>query len=138
MINFEELRIKNGEPLDREKWNGLLDWVVDNPLNVTNVTLNTKHFESDVEVRVEAQKDFGLLGTPNAKPLVINQGKGPVGVGTTNPGGALHIVGANQDANGDTLVLGPKNQSHLRLGYHSSYSWIQSHGSLPLAINSVG
>jgi hypothetical protein len=137
MINFEELRIKNGEPLDREKWNGLLDWVAENPLNLTSGTLGLKHFESAVEVRVEAQRDFGLLETPNAKPLVINQGKGRVGVGTADPGGALHIVGTNQDANGDTLVLGPRNQSHLRLGYHGSYSWIQSHGSLPLAINPV-
>ena len=27
MINFEELRIGDGEPLDKDKWNGLLDWV---------------------------------------------------------------------------------------------------------------
>ncbi|MFI5797391.1 LamG-like jellyroll fold domain-containing protein [Streptomyces sp. NPDC051677] len=62
---------------------------------------------------------------------------GPVntGVGTVAPQAKLHIVNANQDANGNTLVLGPTNQSNLRLGYHQDYSWVQSHGSKPLAVN---
>ena len=32
-------------------------------------------------------------------------------------------------------MLGPLNQSHLRLGYHQDYSWIQSHYGKPLRIN---
>jgi hypothetical protein len=138
MINFEDLRIGNGEPLDKDKWNGMLDWVLENPFNLTDQKLSLKHFESDLQVNLEAQRDFGLLETPDAKPLSINPSQGKVGIGTTTPEGALQIVGTNQDANGDTLVLGPKNQSNLRLGYHGSYSWIQSHGSRPLAINPLG
>jgi hypothetical protein len=50
----------------------------------------------------------------------------------------LQIINANQDANGDTLILGSTSQSNLRLGYHQNYSWVQSHGSKPLAINPIG
>lgn len=60
------------------------------------------------------------------------------GVGTVAPLAKLHIVNANQDANGNTLVLGPANQSNLRLGYHQNYSWVQSQGAKPLAINPLG
>lgn len=63
---------------------------------------------------------------------------GNVGVNTTAPEGRLHIVHASQDANGNALVLGPTTQSNLRLGYHQSYSWVQSHGSRPLALNPLG
>jgi hypothetical protein len=135
MINFEDLRIGNGEPLDKDKWNGLLDWVLENPFNLTDQKLSLKHFESDLQVQLVAQRDFGLLETPDARPLSINPSQGRVGIGTTTPEGALQVVGTNQDANGDALVLGSKNQSNLRLGYHSGYSWIQSHGSRPLTIN---
>ena len=61
-----------------------------------------------------------------------------VGIGTTNPRARLQVVHANQDADGDTLILGPVEQSNLRLGYHEEYSWVQSHGSKPLAINPLG
>ena len=62
-------------------------------------------------------------------------GNGNVGIGTTNPEGRLHIVHLNQDPNGDCLILGPTDQSNLRLGYNEDYTWIQSHGVKPLAIN---
>ncbi|MCO6003555.1 LamG domain-containing protein [Actinoallomurus purpureus] len=61
-----------------------------------------------------------------------------VGVNTTTPEARLQVVDVNQDANGGALVLGPKAQSNLRLGYHQDYSWIQSHGGKPLLINSIG
>ena len=92
MINFEELKIKDSEPLDRNKWNGLLDWVAENPLNLTRGALSLKHFESTLEVRVEAQKDFGLLQT-SARPLAINPGGNNVGIGNTNPGRRLEVTG---------------------------------------------
>jgi len=60
------------------------------------------------------------------------------GIGTVAPQARLHIVNADQDANGNTLVLGPTGQSHLRLGYHQDYSWVQSHSSKPLAVNPLG
>ena len=138
MINFEALRIENGEPLDKEKWNGLLDWVVENPFNLNNQQLELTHSVSDLKVDVAAHQNYGMIGTRGNIPLAINPGRGNVGIGTTAPSGALQIINQNQDGNGDTLILGPTNQSNLRLGYHSSYSWIQSHGSKPLAINPEG
>ena len=42
------------------------------------------------------------------------------------------------DANGEQLVIGNTNQSNLRLGRHTDYSWIQSHGGKPLKINPLG
>ncbi|WP_447002263.1 LamG domain-containing protein [Saccharothrix isguenensis] len=60
---------------------------------------------------------------------------GGVGVNTRTPRARLHVVHTNQDANGNSLMLGPLNQSHLRLGYHQDYSWIQSHYGKPLRIN---
>jgi len=62
----------------------------------------------------------------------------------------LQIINKPQDADGDTLILGDATgmsiatsesdtittySSHLRLGYHKDYCWIQSYGSKPLAIN---
>lgn len=68
-------------------------------------------------------------------PLAMRNNE--VGIGTL-PEGKLHIVNQNQDGNGDTLILGPTSQSNLRLGYHQNYSWIQSQGSKPLALNPAG
>lgn len=61
-----------------------------------------------------------------------------VGVNTITPEARLQVIHTDQDATGDTLVLGPTSQSNLRLGYHQDYSWIQSHGGKPLLINSIG
>ena len=51
---------------------------------------------------------------------------------------SVSIIDENTNANGTTLVLGPTNQSNLRMGYHKDYSWIQSHFKKPLAINPLG
>ena len=69
---------------------------------------------------------------------LLPRGTGGVGIGTKKPAAKVHIINQSQDGNGNTLILGPTNQSNLRLGYHQSYSWIQSHGSKPLALNPVG
>lgn len=61
-----------------------------------------------------------------------------VGLGIAAPEAKLHIINQNQDASGNTLILGPTSASNLRLGYHQDYSWVQSHGSKPLAINPLG
>jgi hypothetical protein len=61
-----------------------------------------------------------------------------VGIGTANPVAAVQINHQNQNADGNTLILGPTTQSHLRLGYDANYSWIQSHGRKPLAVNPLG
>jgi hypothetical protein len=69
-------------------------------------------------------------------PLLYTQAR--AGVNTVTPEARLQVIDVNQDANGGALVLGPKAQSNLRLGYHQDYSWIQSHGGKPLLINSIG
>lgn len=61
-----------------------------------------------------------------------------VGVGTSTPQAKLQVINTNQDPNGNTLILGPTNATNLRMGYDQNYSWIQSHGSKPLAINAIG
>lgn len=61
-----------------------------------------------------------------------------VGIGISPPAAKLHVINAETNANGNTLILGPITGSNLRLGYHKDYSWIQSHGSKPLKINPVG
>ena len=79
---------------------------------------------------------LNVNGSLNVKSTLTAIGN--VGIGTDVPGSKLHIVHSNQDPGGNTLILGPTNQSNLRLGYDAAYSWIQSHGSKPLAINSIG
>jgi hypothetical protein len=78
-----------------------------------------------------------LTGSPPFERMRILP-DGNIGIGATAPTAKLHVVNQNQDANGNTLILGPTGisaQANLRLGYHADYSWIQSHGSRPLAIN---
>ncbi|NUO83749.1 tail fiber domain-containing protein, partial [candidate division KSB1 bacterium] len=75
-------------------------------------------------------------------PLLFQQVAGigtSVGIGASAPQAKLHVINQNQEANhGNTLILGPTTQSNLRLGYHQDYSWVQSHGGKPLAINPLG
>jgi hypothetical protein len=51
----------------------------------------------------------------------------------------LQVLDKPQDANGGgALALGKLNASNLRLGYHTDYTWIQSHGGKPLQLNPAG
>lgn len=63
---------------------------------------------------------------------------GNVGIGTTNPEAKLNIVGVEEDAGGNTFMIGTINSSNLRMGVNTGYSWIQSHGGKPLSINELG
>jgi hypothetical protein len=63
---------------------------------------------------------------------------GSVTIGAANKGATLQILNKNQDASGDTLILGRTDGAHLRVGYHADYSWMQSGGARPLAINPLG
>lgn len=76
-------------------------------------------------------------GTQKKTALAIDV-NGKVGIGTASSEAKLQIINANQNAHGGTLILGPTDQANLRLGYDQDYSWIQSHGLKPLAINPVG
>ncbi|MER7167169.1 LamG domain-containing protein [Micromonospora sp. NPDC000207] len=60
------------------------------------------------------------------------------GLGTVTPEARLHVVDHTGDGNGGSVIVGPTHQPNLRLGYDSTYSWVQSHGNAPLAINPVG
>jgi hypothetical protein len=81
---------------------------------------------------------FGLADQGGNTRLAILQSNGNVGIGINNPVAKLQIINTAQDANGNTLILGPTNTTNLRLGYHNDYSWIQSHSNKPLAINPIG
>ncbi|HEV2783236.1 MAG TPA: LamG domain-containing protein [Actinophytocola sp.] len=79
------------------------------------------------------------IGTSNDANdhIALMPSAGNVGVNTNAPEGRLQIMHTNQDGNGNALVIGPVNASNLRLGYHQDYSWVQSHGNRPLAINPI-
>lgn len=59
-------------------------------------------------------------------------------IGANNSGTSLQIINKNQDASGDTLVIGKTDSTHLRLGYDSAYAWVQSQTDRPLAVNPLG
>ncbi|MER6808925.1 LamG domain-containing protein [Spirillospora sp. NPDC000708] len=82
---------------------------------------------------VPGYQDGAITLTAEKSPLMF-AGQN-TGIGTTAPAGKLQIVNTDQDPNGDTLVLGPTDQSHLRLGYNKDYSWVQSQGGRPLVLN---
>ncbi|MEZ4660541.1 MAG: hypothetical protein R2911_23540 [Caldilineaceae bacterium] len=81
------------------------------------------------------------VGGKERRRILYKAGKN-VTIGAANSG-TLQILNKNQDASGDTLILGRTEGSHLRLGYHGSYSWVQSQSAnaqppAPLAINPLG
>jgi hypothetical protein len=98
------------------------------PAGLTNLYL---HYEN-----IPGYWDGQLVCHIEKSALILKDGK--VGIGTSNPEGKLQVINQNQDSGGNTLILGPTNASNLRMGYHTDYSWIQSHGSKPLAINAFG
>lgn len=85
----------------------------------------------------KVQKGLTITSRGSSR-LFIQNDTGRIGIGTTDPAGKLQIINASEDAGGTSLVVGPASGSNLRLGYHDNYSWIQSHGEKPLAINPLG
>ncbi len=85
------------------------------------------------------------LSTSGAAALTITA-TGSVGIGTTAPAYALHVMGSSaaQDVGGSTgtLAVGPANVSFspgIIMGYlNGNYNWLQGYGALPLYINPVG
>lgn len=59
-------------------------------------------------------------------------------LGANNSGTSLQVINKNQDASGDTFVIGKSDSTHLRLGYDSGYAWVQSQTDKPLAVNPLG
>lgn len=114
----------------RQPWN-YRDLVLDGTGNVGIGTDDPKQ----KFVLSSGKAGIGYNDTAQTAALAVN---GNVGIGTTSPEGKLQIINTSQTAEGDTLILGPTNSSNLRLGYHSDYSWIQSHGGKTLLINPIG
>ena len=81
---------------------------------------------------------FGLAAADGKLALFVDGATGNVGIGTDGSAAKLHIVDTNQDPNSGALILGSIDASNLRLGYDQAYTWIQSHGTRPLAINPIG
>ncbi len=89
------------------------------------------HCEGGSTNRITIGRDMGWGTTP----LVV---AGGIGIGTANPEAKLHLVHVPTDAHGNTLIIGQTSASHMRLGFHDDYAWIQSHCGRPLSLNPVG
>lgn len=89
-----------------------------------------------------------VLGTPL---ITLDHATAFVGIGRTNPGTKLDVSGNgrftfNGDESTGALHLDSGGNANLRLGATTNgsphgwagYSWIQSHGALPLYINRIG
>ncbi len=78
----------------------------------------------------------------NVGDTVLHSKGRAIGIGVSSPLAKLHLVNKFETAHhlngGSTFILGPTDQSNLRLGVHQDYSWIQSHDLRPLAINPLG
>ena len=98
---------------------------------IKNAIDSVKNWITDSDKTFKGKNTF-------AQGVYAATSSGHVGVGTANPEGKLQIINANQNWEGNTLILGPRSQSNLRLGYHQDFSWIQSHGRKPLGINPAG
>ena len=95
--------------------------------------------------QLQGKLSFSHFDGSNWHSSMVMDTAGSIGIGTSMPEAMLHIIHINEDAHhltgGSTFIIGPTNQSdqaHLRMGVNEGYSWIQAHGSKPLAINPIG
>jgi len=72
-----------------------------------------------------------------ANSTLYNNGTN-VGIGTTTPGTKLTIAGGDDASGVGVLELRTTGGTNLKFGGNNTYSWIQSHASKPLYINSLG
>jgi hypothetical protein len=64
---------------------------------------------------------------------------GSLGVGTNNPSSIFHVVVPETASNlSGVRIQGDTNSKLLVLGANATYTWIQSHGSVPLRLNELG
>jgi hypothetical protein len=114
---------------------------VDAPLRVTSGTTQALHTLSvDGPLTVAGTSSLNgnvTIGTVTTAATLTVNGATTLN-GTTTLKSSFSVNQAATDANGGDLYLGEPHSSHLRLGHHADYSWAQSHGSKPLAINPLG
>ncbi|MEW1777186.1 LamG domain-containing protein [Streptomyces sp. NPDC086777] len=89
-------------------------------------------------VNVPGYADAATAVSVEKSPLLFAGQR--AGLGTTTPQAKLQIIDAPDGPNSGSLILGPTDgtNSNLRMGYDTAYSWIQSHGIKPLALNPIG
>ncbi|WP_405888991.1 LamG domain-containing protein [Streptomyces sp. NBC_01136] len=89
-------------------------------------------------VNVPGYADASTAVTVEKSPLLFAGRR--AGLGTTTPQAKLQIIDAPGPPYTGSLILGPTDgtNSNLRMGYDTTYSWIQSHGIKPLALNPIG
>ena len=64
---------------------------------------------------------------------------GSTGVGTNNPSSIFHVIVPESASNlSGVRIQGDTNSKLLVLGANATYTWIQSHGSVPLRLNELG
>lgn len=104
-----------------------------------NGTVTATRFEGDGSALtgIIAGGESPWVDQSDGVGIVYRAGKN-VTIGASNSGTTLQILNKNQEADGNTLIIGRTEGTNLRLGYHSDYSWLQSHGAKPLAINPLG
>lgn len=59
-------------------------------------------------------------------------------VGSTINRTKLSIIATATDANGEYLTLGETTNPNLRIGVATNHGWIQTYGTVPLALNPLG
>jgi hypothetical protein len=70
--------------------------------------------------------------------LTIDQ-TGNVGIGTSNPGFKLHVIGQTGNSSAGIFQIdGAGAIASLRMGVSNDYAWLQSYGAKPLMINEIG
>ncbi|MFI0960705.1 LamG domain-containing protein [Streptomyces sp. NPDC021080] len=89
-------------------------------------------------VNVPGYADASTAVTVEKSPLLFAGQR--AGLGTTTPQAKFQIIDAPGPPYTGSLILGPTDgtDSNLRMGYDTTYSWIQSHGLKPLALNPIG
>jgi hypothetical protein len=132
---FEHTEKKPGELIRSADWNAVGTEVV--RLGIDKISrAGEESLDGPLTVRGTLSVGAGSAGGG----LTV---KGDLSVGTQNAGAAVRVLKKQEDGKAATdgaLVLGTDSTSSgaLRLGYYSTYSWLQGQGQQAIAINPHG
>jgi len=110
-------------------------------LDLTNILALPKPGHAPILVEYEnipGYADGSATVMVNRTPLLFTRSSVGVNIAADKIEARFQIIHTPQNADGDALVIGRKTEQNLRLGYDHTYTWIQSHFGLPLAINPRG